>query len=93
LATLLCNSAKRALWSLLFTDIAFFLKSNVLYGYVAHFFGLYTRVLDQPIGGFTYFDLPLFLRLIIAGTLTSCVYSITNRLFEITYSYVRKAAH
>lgn len=68
--------------SLVFTTSKFFIfkRKSLNIGYV--------RVLDSPIVGFRWIDLHLFLRLIVAGTLTMCIFNVTNRLFDAIYSTV-----
>jgi hypothetical protein len=46
------------------------------------------RVLEAPIVGFRWVDIHLFLRLIVAGILTTTIYNIANRIYDAVYSRV-----
>lgn len=68
--------------------IIYVVCNGSIYYYAAHLLGIYSRVLDSPIIEFRWIDLHLFLRMIVSGILVSTVFSVSNRLYEITYSYV-----
>jgi hypothetical protein len=89
-ATILCNSAMRAIYSFRNTYFTFIFCNGTIYYYVARFFGItyFYRVLDSPIIGFHWIDIHLFLRLIIAGIVTMCTFNTANRLYDIIYSTV-----
>ncbi|GAN06188.1 hypothetical protein MAM1_0114d05668 [Mucor ambiguus] len=85
-ATVLCTSAMTAINYLIvacFTYCIF--KGSIYYG-LARFLGIYHRVLDTPIAGYSWFSLHLFLRLIVAGTATMCTFNVANRIYDAAYS-------
>ncbi|KAI7888681.1 nucleoporin protein Ndc1-Nup [Mucor mucedo] len=86
LGTVLCNSAKRALYSFAMTYVTFIFFHVFFYYSIARFFGLFTRVLSAPIIKFHWFDLHLFLRLTVGGILSTCVFNISNRVYEALFS-------
>ncbi|CAO3610636.1 unnamed protein product [Mucor hiemalis] len=87
LATVLCSSAMTAIHSFGAAYIIYVVCNGSIYYYAAHLLGIYSRVLDSPIIEFRWIDLHLFLRMIVSGILVSTVFSVSNRLYEITYSY------
>lgn len=48
------------------------------------------RVLSGPIDTFHWFGLHLFLRLTVAGILATCIFNISNRLYDAYFSFVSK---
>ncbi|KAI7907686.1 nucleoporin protein Ndc1-Nup [Cokeromyces recurvatus] len=86
IASILYNSAKRAIYSFRNTYVTFIICNGSIYYYAARFFGFYNKVLDSPIVGFRWIDLHLFLRLIMAGTVTMCVFKTANRLYDAVYA-------
>ncbi|KAI8094596.1 nucleoporin protein Ndc1-Nup [Thamnidium elegans] len=87
LGTVLCKSAMRALRSFRNTYVIFVICNGSIYYFVARIFGSYYRVLDSPIVGFRWIDIHLFLRLIVAGILTTTVFNLSNRIYDAIYSY------
>lgn len=87
-ATVLCSSAMAAIRSFGAAYVIYVVCNGSIYYYVAHLLGIYSRVLDSPIIEFRWIDMHLFLRVIVSGILVSTVFNVSNRLYEITYSYV-----
>ncbi|EPB89944.1 hypothetical protein HMPREF1544_03193 [Mucor circinelloides 1006PhL] len=86
-ATVLCTSATTAINYLIVACVTYCIFKGSIYYCLARFFGLYHRVLDTPIAGYSWFSLHLFLRLIVAGTATMCTFNIANRIYDAAYSY------
>ncbi|KAK4512544.1 uncharacterized protein ATC70_003247 [Mucor velutinosus] len=86
-ATVLCTSAMTAINYLIVACITYCFFKGSIYYCLARFFGIYNRVLDTPIAGYSWFSLHLFLRLIVAGTATMCTFNITNRIYDAAYSF------
>lgn len=85
-ATVLCTSAMTAINYLAVACITYCIFKGSIYYFLARVFGIYHRVLDTPIAGYSWFSLHLFLRLIVAGTATMCTFNIANRIYDAAYS-------
>ncbi|OAC99973.1 hypothetical protein MUCCIDRAFT_113422 [Mucor lusitanicus CBS 277.49] len=91
-ATVLCTSAMTAINYLIVACITYCIFKGSIYYSLARFFGIYHRVLDTPIAGYSWFSLHLFLRLVVAGTATMCTFNIANRIYDAVYSFTLPAS-
>ncbi|KAL9546181.1 hypothetical protein MBANPS3_006792 [Mucor bainieri] len=86
-ATVLCTSAMTAINYLIVACITYCIFRSSIYYFLACFFGIWYRVLDTPIAGYSWFSLHLFLRLVVAGTAAMCTFNVTNRIYDAAYSF------
>ncbi|KAI7884539.1 hypothetical protein K492DRAFT_183185 [Lichtheimia hyalospora FSU 10163] len=82
LPTVAHDGARWAVRVLAVAFLTFMIFGNFVYRMAAHMYGLYTTMLETPVIGLNWFDLYLFFRLFLGGTLAVMTWEIVDRIFD-----------
>ncbi|KAJ8655807.1 hypothetical protein O0I10_008471 [Lichtheimia ornata] len=86
LPTVAHDGTRWAACTLGITYISFFIFGNFVYRMAAHMYGLYTTMLETPVIGLSRWDLYLFFRVFLGGSLAVMTWEIVDRIYDVVFA-------